>query len=118
RAACEGALLRAIGDAAVDRDLVCVAMLADRSELARDLHRELTCRHDDERLRPLHLRIDQLDDGDGESRGLPRPGLGLREEIATRAENGDRLHLYRRRRHEPHLIDRARDVGMDLELAE
>src|SRR5581483_4746162 len=118
RSAGERALLRAVGHAAVDRDLVGVAVLAERAELARDLRAELAGRDDDERLRTLLARIDLLDDRDRERRGLPRARLCLCEEVATGPQRGDGLRLHRRRRHEAELRDRARDFRIDLELAE
>src|SRR2546428_330722 len=117
-AARERAVLRGVGHAAVDGGLVRVPVLADRSELPRDLQRELPGRDDDERLRALEGRIDLLEDGDRERRGLAGAGLRLREEVAARLEDRDRLRLDRRRRHESKLIYRARDVRVNRELAE
>ena len=118
RTARESALLRTVGNAAVDRDLVRLAVLPDRAEFARDLKRELTRRHDDERLRPLQRRIDLFEDRNRESGGLAGAGLRLGEEVAAGLEDGDGARLYGRRRHEAKLIDRAGDVGVDRELAE
>src|SRR5207244_10156622 len=50
--------------------------------------------------------------------GLPGPGLRLREEVTARAKDRNGLGLHRCRRHEAELVDRFRDVRMDLELAE
>jgi len=81
----ERALLRPVGDAAVDRHLVRVPVFAESSEFARHLHGELARRHDNERLWPLLARVDPLDDRDRECRGLAGTGLRLREEIAAGA---------------------------------
>src|SRR5439155_172700 len=118
RAARERALLRAVGDDAVDRHLVGLAVLPDRAELAGHLKRELARRHDDEGLRPLEGRVDLLEDGDGERGGLTGAGLRLSEEVAAGLEDRDGARLDGRWRHEAKLITRAGDVGVDRDLAE
>src|SRR6267143_3113771 len=100
RSAREGTLLRAIGNATVDRDLVRVPVLSDRSELARYLQRELPRGYDDQRLRAFEPRIDLLEDRDRERGGLSRARLRLREEVTALLQSGDGEDLHRRRRHE------------------
>ena len=117
-AALERALLRAVRDTAVDRDLMRVPVLPERTELTRHLDGELPRRHDDQRLRSFLVGVDPLDDRDRECRGLPGPRLRLREQVAAAAQHRDRLLLHRGRRHETQLVDRARDVGVDLQRAE
>ena len=95
-----------------------VSELPERAELARHLDGELARRHDDEGLRPLLVRVDALDDRYRERGGLAGPGLRLREEVAAGPKHRDGLLLHRRGRHEAELVDRACDVGMDLQRAE
>ena len=118
RAARQRALLGAVGDAAVDRDLARVPVLAEGAELARHLERELAGWDDDERLRAAEPRVDPLEDRDRERGRLSRAGLRLREEVAARLEDRDGLVLDRGGRHEAEIVDRAGDVWMDRELAE
>ena len=63
-------------------------------------------------------RIDLLEDGDRERRGLPGAGLRLGEKIVAFLEDRDRPVLHRCRRHEAEVRDRAEDVGVDIKLAE
>jgi len=118
RPARERALLRAVGHSAVNRDLVGLAVLTNRSEFTRHLQRELSRRYDDERLRPLEAGVNLLEDRDRERCGLPGSGLRLSEEIAARLEHRNGPGLDRRGRHEAKVVDGAGDVGMDRELAE
>ncbi len=118
RAALERALLRRVADAAVDRDLARMAVLAETAELARHLDRELAGGDHDERLGLAQLGIDSLEDRDAESGRLAGPGLGLGKEITPALEDRDGLRLDGRRRHVAEIGDGAEDVRVELEFAE
>src|SRR5947209_19114825 len=117
-AARESALLWTVGNAAIDRDFVRFAVLADRAELPCHLECELARRDHDESLRPLQRRFDLFEDGDRERGGLAGAGLRLGKQVAARLQDRDRPRLYGRRRHEAKLVYGAGNVGVDRELAE
>ncbi len=60
--------------AAVDRGHGDAARLAERRELLGHLQRELTRRHEHERRGSACVRVDALDDGNGEGERLARAG--------------------------------------------
>jgi hypothetical protein len=95
-----------------------VAVFPEHAELARHLDAQLAGRDDDQRLRLLRPRRDEPEDGDRERGGLAGAGLGLSEQVAARLQDGDGLFLDGGRTDPAELGDGARDVGMDLEIAE
>jgi len=72
-------------------------------EALLDLDREFASRRDDEGLDfsfpfiRIFFGIQELEDGDSKSCGLPGPGLGTSEEVATREDRRNSRRLDRRR---------------------
>ena len=100
--------LWAEADAAVDGGNLQAPCLGEGGELVDDLPRELPGGSEDESLRALVLRLDQVDKRDAEGERLARTGRRLDEEVVTRERVADDHLLYGER-----TGDRARGKGVD-----
>src|SRR5439155_6867611 len=78
-AAAKSAELTLIGLPAVDRDEGDLGMAAKPADLLSDLHGELTCGGQHDRLRLQAPHLDPLDERDAERGGLSRTGERLGE---------------------------------------
>ena len=83
RAAVDGVLLRAEGTAAVDERRLDLRLLRQLVEHVADLDGQLARRHEDQRLEPLVLGHDLLDERQAERERLAGAGVGLADDVAA-----------------------------------
>ena len=95
---------------AVDRHGVNGQKFRQMIDLLGGLHGELSRRREDDRLRRGTGQIDALENGNAESRRLPRAGLRLPDEILPGERGGDRRLLDRRGLLEAHIFDSLQNL--------
>ncbi len=82
------------------------------------LQRQLAGRHQHDRLHPVGVGVEVVQQGQREGGGLARAGLGLAEQVAPGEERGDRASLDRRRLLVAELLEGAQQRRREPELGE
>ena len=92
-------------------------MLGVGAKRLRDLDAELARGSENERLRLLGLRIEELQHRQAEGGGLAGAGLRLTDDVVSGEQLGDRLLLDRRRVGIAERVERVEDLIGQAELA-